>query len=181
MRVNDAAADGLEIEHAGVGGQVRAYPRGAVSFEPRAGTLLHHPIIEGTRLGGDRQGVSAPRDLTPDDSEVGTDLFAGQDSHPKIAHAAFRLVVAFAEQYAAARSHASQVDDGLAKDRIPRRRCVVEPALETLRPGNQQLVVNPSMSGVEIESIDFVGRNAHAVVALNWHVNPRIGMSRPLV
>ena len=165
MRVDDAPADGLEIEHAGVGGQMLPDPRAQITLERRACRRLDGPVIEGAARGGRAEAVAQPHHRSGPHGEVGADVLAFEQRHPEVSRRQVALVVLAIGQHPAADAHAAQVHDGLAEYREGRRAHPVRRTGEALRLGDRQLVVDPAMRGVPQVRVRVLGGNAHVLRA----------------
>src|SRR5262245_12607842 len=74
MHLDDAAADGLGIDDAGVTLEMPADPRAAIVLDLAIGLGVHRPMVEGAfaaRLAGD---VTPPPRLAVDDRDVRADM-----------------------------------------------------------------------------------------------------------
>ena len=60
MRLDDPAADRLDVQHAGVAGQATHDPRPAIAFEQRIAGGLDDPVVESAPLGRDAGRVARP-------------------------------------------------------------------------------------------------------------------------
>src|SRR5579871_1371839 len=167
MQLDDAPADRLDVDHAGVIAQMAANPLRAIALERRSGARLDDPVIEGGGFAGDASSVAAPHRFSLDDRPVGADVLAGEQRHPEILGAAPLAIILRVAQHAATRSHALEIDDGLAKNRIVWRRHLVGATLDALRARHSQLVIDEAVRRIEAPGIDVGGGNVNVRRALD--------------
>ncbi len=111
MGFDDEAADRLKVHEAGVAAHMLQQPAAKVVFQLRSGSGMHHPVVEhamGQRHAG---GMPPPANLAVNDSGIGADVLAFQQSHPHVAGLVMSLVILRTAQRAAIDAHALQIGD----------------------------------------------------------------------
>src|SRR5579862_835666 len=161
MRFDDAPADGLDVHHAGVVGEIGADPGAAIALETAPLARLDDPVIECAAGAGDAARMPAPRRLALHHRPVAADVVAGQQLHPKMPRPAILEKTALRLENARSRTHSFQIGDRLAEDRIARRRGIVQTAFEALRSRDPEPVVDPAVAGIELVAVHIVGRNVY--------------------
>ncbi len=89
----NAAADGLEIRHAGIAGKILLQPVGQICLELRPVRGFDDPTVENAVADGDADHVAEPDGFTVDDRDVAGNVFAFQQRHPHVAGFLPQLVV----------------------------------------------------------------------------------------
>ncbi len=145
MRLDDAAADRLEVRHAGVAAQVLARPGAAPVLDLRHRFGVDQPVVERAARSGGAGGVPPPARLAIDQRHVGADMRAGQQRAPEVTGGQCRAVFLGRGDDLAAGAHAAQVHDRLGEHRERRRHHAVRCGLQALRQGDRELVVDPAM------------------------------------
>ncbi len=84
MRLDDAAADGLEVRHPGEAGQVLARPGAAPVLDLGHRLGVDQPVVEGAAGGGGAGGVTPPARLAVHQGDIGADMRAGQQGAPEM-------------------------------------------------------------------------------------------------
>src|SRR5436190_16318681 len=86
MRIDDAATDRLDIEHAGIAAQMLAGPGADIVFEPGTRMGMNDPIVEHP-VGSERLAgrMPPPAHFALDDGTVSRDMFARQHLGPEMA------------------------------------------------------------------------------------------------
>src|SRR5262249_50543673 len=173
-------ADGLEVEHAGVVGQMTANPRAAPLLDVLLRRRLYGPEIERPAASGLAGDVAPPLRRAVDDRDVAAHMAAFEQRHPHMAGTVVPFVLLLRTDDAAADAHALQIDHGLGKHRKMRRRRAVRAGREPLVVRDGDLVVDPALvrvphPGVEIfRGDDDVRRAFDAAEILQ---PPRIGFT----
>jgi len=122
MHFDDACADRLEVDHAGVSGEMLAAPCIAPLFDGWMGAGLDFPVIERPFAAGEAACMSPPARHAVDYGKVAADMLAFQQCRPEMTRPVSFGIVLLAVQPAAADAHAFEIVDRLGKHRIGRRR-----------------------------------------------------------
>ena len=161
MRLDDAPADGLEIEHAGVAGEVLLDPRAAVLLDRAVVLGVNGPVVE-RALHARLAGRVAPPDRLPvEHRDIGRHVPAGEQRHPHVAGRVVRDVVGRGTQHAAADAHAFQVGDRLGKDRKALRLDAMRRGFKPLGERDRDLVVDPAPARIPDPRVGILGGNEH--------------------
>ena len=180
VHLDDAAADGLEVDHARVAGEVALQPLAAVALDGRARLGQHGPVVEHAALERRAVGVTPPPRAAVDHRDVGGDVLALQQRHPDVARPLVGLVLAGRAYHARADAHAAHVEHRLGEHRVGRRLQSVGPALEALALGHRELVVDPAEARVPAPGVPVLGgyedilRTGHVLEVLH---PPRVGFA----
>ena len=145
MDLDDASADGFEIDHAGVAREMTAAPRAAPVLDRGHGVRVHFPVIEGAVAAGLAAGMSPPVRYAVDDGDVAADVIAFQQRAPHMTGLVGRDVVGLGSQSAAADAHALEIVDRLGEDRIGGGAYAMRRGIEALARRHRELVVDPAV------------------------------------
>src|SRR6267378_794123 len=115
MGLDDASADGLEVQHAGVAREMPAAPGAApILYRGRRGGA-DFPMVERSHPAGDAARMAPPNRRAIDQGDVAADMLALEQGRPKMP-GAIRLGIVFRRvKGAAAHAHALEVVDRLGK------------------------------------------------------------------
>src|SRR5262245_2529157 len=161
MRFDDASADRLCVENAGVALEMPANPRSAILLDAAIALGVHRPMVEGafvSRLAGD---VPPPARLAVDDRDVRADMTPVQKRHPHVARREACLIVLLRGKDATRDSHALEVDDRLGKYGKARRLDAMRSGIETLAQRDRDLVIDPAVMRIPKPSVAVFGRDVH--------------------
>ena len=163
MHLDDARIDGLEVDHAGIAAEVGAQPVAAVALDLRATVGQHGPVVEHAFADRPAGDVAPPPGLAFDHGDVGADVLALEQRHPHVPGLLVQLIVARRAEDPAARAHAAHVVDRLGEHRERGRRHAVQTAVQALRFGDQELVVDPAILRKHHVGVAVFGRDEHLV------------------
>ena len=141
-------ADGFEIDHAGVAGEVAAAPGAAPVLDRRHVIRVHLPMVEGAVAAGLAAGMAPPARYAVDNGGVAADVIAFEQRAPHVAGPIGRGIVGLGAERAAADTHALEVVDRLGEDRIGGGAYAVRRGLEALTHSHCELVVDPAVRGI---------------------------------
>ena len=167
MRLDDAAADGLEIRHPGVAGKMVARPGAAPVLDRPASPRRGCASSRTCRPGATAPVVCRHHRTSPSTSAASVLTCAPVSSvHQKCPAVQRRRDRSSASGIAqAAGAHAAQVDHRLGEHRETRRHHAVRRGLQALRQRHRQLVVDPPVRRIQRPGVPVLGRNDHVVRA----------------
>jgi hypothetical protein len=148
VRLDDPAADRLEIDHAGAAREVPGAPGTAPRLDRRLGRGAHFPIVERAVAAGDSARMPPPLRHAVDQRHVAADVITAEQGRPEMTRLVMSEIVRFRAESPAADAHALQVVDGFGKDRIVFGGDTVRCSIEPLTHRNCELVVNPAMGWI---------------------------------
>ena len=192
MRLDDAAANGLEVQHAGVALEMLPAPCTAPFFDSGLGFGADLPAVERPAAAGDPAGVAPPLWRAVDQGDIAADVLAFEQGRPHMTGLVGGGVVVGRSERAAADAHALQVVDRLGEHRVILRSDAVRCSIETLAHGDGKLVVNPAMRGIPEPGVAVLSGNenvcgtggileilsAPRVDLANRHLRPRVDERR---
>src|SRR5262249_28582128 len=158
---DDAAADALDVNDAGIASQMAADPCAAIVLDAGFPSGMHRPIVEcafPARLSGD---VAPPARLALYDRDIRTDVAAPPHRHPHVSRREACFVLRLGGENAARYAHTFEIDDRLRKHRKARRQHAVRTGIEALAQRDRSLVIDPAMTGIPKPGIRIFGRDIH--------------------
>ena len=159
--IDDAAADGLEVHHAGIRADVPRQPVSEIRIEVRPRGRLDGPVIEGALTRRHTAGMPRPGHLAAHDRDIRADMLAFEQRHPEMPGRQVPPIRLETAEHTGADTHAAQVRDRLAEHRELRRLDSVRGALDALRGAQPQLVVHPLLLRTPLIGVRILGGNAH--------------------
>ena len=165
MDLDDPAADGLEIYHAGVALEMLPAPCAAPLLDRWLGRVTNLPIVEGAVTAGDTTGMAPPVRRAVDDRDVAADVLALEQGRPHMAGLIGVGIVVGRRQEAAAHAHAFEIVDRLGENRIILRSDAVRRGLEPLAQRDCELVVDPAMRWIPHPRVAVLSGNENVVRA----------------
>src|SRR5262249_13167120 len=109
MHFDDAAADALDVNDAGIASQMAADPCAAIVLDAGFPSGMHRPIVEcafPARLSGD---VAPPARLALYDRDIRTDVAALQERHPHVSRREACFVLRLGGENAARYAHTFEI------------------------------------------------------------------------
>src|SRR5262249_22322568 len=162
MHFDDAAADALGVENAGIALQVPAYPGAAIIFDGAIVRGVHRPMVERAFPSGLAGDVAPPTRLAVYDRDIRADMTALQKRHPHMPSREGCLILRLRGEDAACDAHALESDDRLGEHGKVRRRHAVRSGIEALTQRDRDLVIDPAVVRIPKPSIAVLGRDVHA-------------------
>src|SRR5580704_6204272 len=159
MRLDDGAADGLEIEHASKAGEMFLRPGATSGLDVGVRLGMHGPIVEralASRLAG---RMAPPARLAADHGDVGGDVTAVEQRHPEMARRIMALIVVGGIQHAAADAHAFEIGNWFGKYWKACWLHAMWADLKILAQRNGKLVVDPAVRRIPLPGIGVLGRD----------------------
>ena len=158
VRLNDGAADGLEVEHAGIAGECLRTQAPQCPSMSASGSAW---IVQWSK-------VPSPAGLpvtcrhqrgSPSTTARSDETWRPLSNVIRNGRRRVAVVIGLRYQYAAADAHAFEIDDWLGKNRKAWRRGAVRSGVKPLAERHRELVIDPAVRRVPLPGVAILSRN----------------------